>query len=468
VKDAEPKVWDSVLVVDDERDMAESCAFFLQRAGYEAQIAGSGEEALDIIDRGTFGLVVSDLMMPGMHGLELLTAIKSRDPDIEVVMVTGFPEIQTAVRAIKGGAWDYLTKPFAERELMSRVEKALAHRRLKEENAPLRERLRKGGVATEIVYRSKRFGSTVRLVEKAARSDASVLILGESGTGKELLAHHLHASSERAERPFVPVDCTSIPSELVESELFGHVRGAFTGAERDKVGLFQVADGGTLFLDEVGELPLAFQPKLLRAIQERSVRPVGATARQDVDVRIVCATNRDLQREVKEGRFREDLFYRLDVVRLEAPPLRDRMEDLEPLADHFVRAFAARDDRPVAEVSPEFLSVLRAYSWPGNVRQFRNVIERACALGDGHRLEVADLPPELRDPDAVVGGQEMQETFQEMKSRKVAAIEKSYVEQLLQRHFGNVTRAAEDAGMARSAFQKLMRRYSIESSAFRN
>jgi DNA-binding NtrC family response regulator len=293
-----------------------------------------------------------------------------------------------------------------------------------------------------------------------------VLLLGESGTGKELLAHHLHDCSPRADKPFVPVDCASIPSELFESELFGHGKGAFTGAVANKLGLFQVADGGTLFFDELGELPLAFQPKLLRAIQERSVRPVGSSEQKAVDVRIVAATNRNLQREVEDAQFRADLFYRLDVVRIAVPPLRDRRGDVDALVAHFLERFGAAAG--IRRVSAEVSEVLRGHSWPGNVRQLRNAIERACALGHPPELQLADLPPELSaDVAPPVDEAAPSGTFQEMKARRIAAIESSYIEGLLKKHKGNVTHCSEEAGMARSAFQKLMQKYGIRSADFR-
>jgi len=458
-----------VLVVDDEPDLAESCAWFLERAGYAARTANSAAQALERMAAEPFAVVVTDVRMPRMTGMELLGAIKQRDPDVEVLLLTGYPDLQMAVAAIKQGAFDYLAKPYAEKDLLERVAKALAHRQMKDRNEGLKERLRSGVEGRRLIHRSTAFADVVRMVERAARTDASVLLLGESGTGKELLAHHLHDSSARVDKPFVPVDCASIPAELVESELFGHVKGAFTGAAGDKLGLFQVADGGTLFFDEVGELPLTFQPKLLRAIQERSVRPVGGSEQLAVDVRIVAATNRNLQREVDEGRFRADLFYRLDVVRIDVPPLRGRPGCVDALLEHFLQRFGG--PHGIDRVAPAAMEVLRACHWPGNVRQLRNAIERACALGHAPELRLEDLPPELRD-----GGQAAASdvdsgaasgTFQEMKARRIAAMEQSYLEGLLKKHQGNVTHCSEEAGMARSAFQKLMQKYGIRSSDFR-
>ena len=460
-----------VLVVDDERDMAESCGYFLRRAGLRVKLAFSGDEALALLDQHEFALVITDLKMPRMTGLSLLDAIKSRSSEIEVLVITGYPGIKTAVDAIKRGAFDYVPKPFDEAALMERVAKALAHHRIKAGNAALQDRLRKG-VAEKLVYRSAVFGRLVEELRRVARTDSTVLVRGESGTGKELLAHLLHDESERVGRPFIPLDCTTISEHLVESELFGHVRGAFTGADRNKIGLFKVAEGGTVFLDEVGELPLSFQPKLLRVLQEKEIRQVGVSDFVQVDVRLVCATNRDLKKEVEAGRFREDLYYRLDVVRMEVPPLRQRMEDVPLLAEHFRREFIAKNPAcGMQEISAEVLEALAAFQWPGNIRQLANTIERACALGSGPVMTLDDLTDEVagRAAETVARVEEGsdQETFQQMKSRRLAAMESTYLERLLRQHQGNVTHSAEDAGMSRSAFQKLMQRYGIKSSEYR-
>lgn len=457
-----------VLVVDDEPDLADSCAYFLERAGYEVRTAASAPEALELLQQESFGVVVSDVRMPRMSGMELLTAIRERDPDIEVLLLTGYPDLQMAVSAIKQGAFDYLAKPYGEEELIERVGKAMAHRRVKDQNEGLRERLRSGVSGRKLIHASKTFGDSIAMLERAARTTASVLLIGESGTGKELLAHHLHDSSDRVDKPFVPVDCASIPADLFESELFGHKKGAFTGASTDKLGLFQVADGGTLFLDELGELPLEFQSKLLRTIQERTVRPVGSSSQREVDVRIVAATNRDLQKEVEQGNFRADLFYRLDVVRIAAPPLRDRHGDVDVLVAHLLERFGKQAG--ITRIASEAAEKLRAYHWPGNVRQLRNAIERACALGNAPELVLEDLPPELRGEQSATTIEPTEAepgTFQEMKARRIAAMEQTYVEGLLTKHKGNVTHCSEDAGMARSAFQKLMQKYAIRSADYR-
>jgi len=456
-----------VLVVDDEQDLAESCAYFLERAGYVTRCATSGPLALELLEREPFSLVISDVRMPRMSGMELLTAIKARDPDVEVLLITGYPDLQMAVSAIKQGAFDYLAKPYAEKDLMERVAKAVAHRRIKECNVGLKERLRSGVAGRKLIYASPAFGAVVSMLERAARTDASVLLLGESGTGKELLAHHLHDVSARGPQAVRAGRLRLDPERAVRERAVRPRKGRVHRCRGQSARPVPVADGGTLFLDELGELPLAFQPKLLRAIQERSVRPVGSSEQVPIDVRIVAATNRNLQKEVDEGLFRADLFYRLDVVRIEVPPLRDRTGDVDVLIEHFLQRFGA--PLGITGVAPEVAAVLRGYRWPGNVRQLRNSIERACALGHPPELRLEDLPPEVRDEDAVGldDGEGGTGTFQEMKARRIAAMESSYVEGLLKKHKGNVTHCSEEAGMSRSAFQKLMTKYAIRSSDFR-
>ena len=458
----------NILVVDDEQDMAESCVFLLERAGYTAEAAFSAVAALERMEQKAFAVVITDLKMPDMSGLQLLEKIKQRDPEIQVVVVTGFPEIETAVEAMRKGALDYLPKPFDEHSLLERVEKAVARRGVRAKSTDIERRLRRGEAGRGLIFKSEAFRQTVATIERVATVDATVLIQGESGTGKDLLAHHLHEKSHRADLPFVPVDCAAIPENLVESELFGHVKGAFSGADASKAGLIAIADGGTLFLDEVGELPLAFQAKLLRTIQERQIRKVGGEKYQNVDIRLVAATNRDLRVMVSRGEFREDLFYRLDVVRLDVPPLRERLDDIEPMAKHFIEEFSRRCQTSLIGIDPRAFSVLGAYSWPGNGRQLHNVIERACVLASGPLLTTEDLPGELSEALSTPvdsGGSGM--SFQEIKARKLAAFERAYLADLLSRHGGNVTHAARESGMARSALQKLMQRYTIKSSDYR-
>ncbi|HEU0033787.1 MAG TPA: sigma-54 dependent transcriptional regulator [Kofleriaceae bacterium] len=384
-----------ILVVDDEQSMREFLAICLRRAGHTVTAATSGEAAIEILKQQPFDLVVSDLKMPGaVDGLGLLDAIKGgKLPhlDCEVILVTAFATADTAVAAMKRGAYDYLTKPFHVDEINAVINRALEKRALVAENLALKDQVAGRVRLAQLLGKSKAMQKVFELIGKIHSTKTSVLITGESGTGKELVARALHSEGNRAKHAFVAVNCGAIPEELMESELFGHKKGAFTGAVADKRGLFQEADGGTLFLDEIGELSLGLQVKLLRALQERKVKAVGANEELEVDVRVVAATNRDLEAEVARGAFRPDLYYRLNVVEIRLPPLRQRREDIPLLAEHFLRRFGAEHGRTV-RLSNEALRRLEAYDFPGNVRELENIIERAVALSSGSAIGIDDLP----------------------------------------------------------------------------
>jgi two-component system, NtrC family, response regulator PilR len=402
-----------ILVVDDEQSMREFLAICLRRAGHEVALAQTGVEALAQLRAQPIDIVVSDLRMPGgMDGLGLLQAIKSgtiqRAPlpgaapasiDPEVILVTAFASADTALAAMKQGAYDYLTKPFQIDEINAVIGRALEKRALVEDNLALRNQLAGRVRLAQLLGKSRSMQKIFELISKIHSVRTSVLITGESGTGKELVARALHSEGVRAKLPFVAVNCGAIPEELMESELFGHRRGAFTGAIADKLGLFQEAAGGTLFLDEIGELSLALQVKLLRALQERKVKQVGATEELEVDVRVIAATNRDLETEVSRGAFRADLYYRLNVIELRLPPLRHRREDIPLLAEHFLRRFSAEHNRQ-SRLSAEAMRRLEGYEFPGNVRELENIIERAVALSSNHVIGASDLP-EVKAPKIV-------------------------------------------------------------------
>jgi two-component system response regulator PilR (NtrC family) len=384
-----------VLVVDDEQSMREFLAICLRRAGHEVATADSGTAAIAHLKKQPADVVVTDLRMPGeLDGLGLLHAVKRAGSgfDAEVVLVTAFATADTAIAAMKQGAYDYLTKPFKVDEINSVITRVMEKRALVAENAALRELVAGRVRLAQLLGKSKAMQRVFELIQKIHSTKTSVLITGESGTGKELVARALHTEGSRAGGPFVAVNCGAIPDELMESELFGHVKGSFTGAVADKPGLFKIASGGTLFLDEIGELSLGLQVKLLRALQERRVKPVGATDELEIDVRVVAATNRELEEEVARGAFRADLYYRLNVIELRLPPLRQRREDIPLLAEHFVRRFAGEQDKPVAGISPAAMKRLEEYDFPGNVRELENVIERAVALTSGPVIDVDDLP----------------------------------------------------------------------------
>ena len=366
-----------ILVADDDESLRRVIEFSLAAEGYEVRTVADGAQALEQLRNERFDLLLSDMKMPGLSGLELLKRALELDRDIKVILITAYATIQQAVEAVKLGAFDYLTKPFEKEELSVTIEKALRFKRLETENVELRSRLDGADYVRGIIGTSPAIKNVLNLLSKVAPTDATVLITGESGTGKEIIARAIHKKSSRSAREFVPVNCAAIPKELVESELFGHVRGAFTGAIRDKKGKFQIADGGTIFLDEIGDLGLGLQAKILRALQERVVEPVGSEKSIAVDVRIVAATNADLRRKVAEGTFREDLFYRLNVIPMFMPPLRERKEDIPLFLAHFAEQFAPGQN---VMFSPELVRRLMSHDWPGNVRELENLVERMIVM----------------------------------------------------------------------------------------
>jgi two-component system response regulator PilR (NtrC family) len=387
-----------ILVVDDERSMQEFLEIFFRSEGYEVVTAGDVESGRLQLESDEFDVLISDMQMPDGTGLDLLEAAQASSGETVVIMITAFASTESAIAAMKQGAYDYITKPFKVDEIRIVVEKALEKKLLSSENRRLRTELRSQERDRSIIGTSPVMQRVFDLIHQVADTKATVLVTGESGTGKEMVARAIHQSGERRDKPIVVVNCAAIPENLLESELFGHVKGAFTGAVQAKTGLFEVADHGTLFLDEVGELPASLQVKLLRVIQEKTFRRVGGTSDQQADVRIVAATNRRLEEEVQAGRFREDLYYRLNVIELRLPPLRERPEDIALLVDHFVTKCSRELGKHVSGCSEEVMRKLTTYPFPGNVRELENVIERAVALARGETIEVEGLPPALLDP----------------------------------------------------------------------
>jgi two-component system response regulator PilR (NtrC family) len=444
-----------LLVVDDEPALRELLPMIFAREGYRVSTAESGERALDRWSELRPDLVVCDLNMPGMDGLELLRHVRERGAaegrDVPVVLVTAYGSVATAVTAMKDGAFDYVAKPFHNDELRLVVRKALAMRALEEENARLRIAVGERFQLGQFVGSSPRMQEVYALVRRVMGTRINCLVCGESGTGKELLARSLHYGSERARKPFVAVNCGAVPEALFESELFGHKKGSFTGAIRDRVGHFEAADGGTLFLDEIGEMPLSSQVKVLRALAERRVTPVGGTAEVSVDVRIVAATNRDLRAEVAAGRFREDLYYRLNVVQIDLPPLRERAEDVPPLVAHFCEKFSAEYGKAVKGATPEALRLLQGYPFPGNVRELQNVIERAVALEAGALVTPSALPERVQGAMAPPPGEpeervDVSTTGVDLEAR-LAEVERRYLERAIGAAHGNRTQAARLLGI---------------------
>ena len=440
----------TILVVDDEPEMRALLRDVLQERGHQVTLAESGREALKRLGEGDYGVVLSDLRMRGMEGIELLTEIKRGHPDTNVILMTAFGSVETAVEAMKEGAYDYLVKPVKTEELIRVTERAVREAALRREVNRLRREVHKEYSFHQILGKSKAMQEVFDLIRRVADSPTNVLITGESGTGKELVAKAIHYNSERRDAPFVPVNCAAIPDTLLESELFGHMKGAFTDAKADKRGLFEEAQKGTLLLDEISELPLMLQAKLLRVIQEREVRRVGSTRSVPVDVRIIAATNLMLADEVKAKQFREDLFYRLNVIEIRLPPLRERKEDIPLLVEAFLQKCAKASHKEVRGMTESVLALLIDYPWPGNVRELENVIERAVTLARGEKIVPEDLPPAIR------GARGERRVIDEAAERTLPlqAIEREYILRILEKTGGNKYQAAQMLGIDRKTLYR--------------
>jgi len=444
-----------ILVVDDDEITCNLLQEVLSKEGYGVDRALSGREAIDKGDGGPYDVVLTDIRMLEVDGMEVLKAYREKSPETAIIMMTAFGSIETAIQAIKEGAYDYVSKPFKLDEIRLTIRHALEHKRLVQENFLYRQELVTKYQLDNIVGRSPQMLQLYKTIARVADSRSTVLIIGESGTGKELVARAIHFNSQRAPMPFVAVDCGSLAETLLESELFGHVRGAFTGAIASKKGLFEEADNGTCFLDEVGNISLSTQAKLLRVLQEHQIKRVGGTETIKVDVRIVAATNKNLEELVEEGKFREDLFYRLNVVSVQLPPLRERAEDIPLLASHFLKKYAAENNKPISRISPEATNHLTRYRWPGNVRELENVIERAMALSQHTVILPEDLPRRLR--------MEPQEAdLSSFPSRiSLSELEKLYIQKVLEETGGNKKKAADILGIDRRTLYRMAARYGL-------
>jgi two-component system NtrC family response regulator len=444
----------TILIIDDDTSLRRVLEYNLQEEGYGVLTAADGATGMALFAESQPALVITDLKMPGMSGFEVLAAVKAQSPETPVIVITAFGAVETAVEAMKGGAYDYITKPFNRDELKLLVRNALELRGLSQENRRLKEELAERTDFRHIVGISRGMEQVFAVVRKVADTEATVLLTGESGTGKELVARSIHLQSGRRAAPFVAINCAAIPRDLLESELFGHVRGAFTGAVRDKAGRFQAAGGGTLFLDEVGELPIELQPKLLRALQEREVMPVGGTTPQKLDVRVIAATNADLEQAIADGTFREDLYYRLAVIPIHLPPLRERREDIPVL----VRHFAAKHGGKEISFPQEVLDLLTGYPWPGNVRELENTVERLLIMRSEDVIGVADLPEKMRSGGAV-GGSRVVNLPPDGYS--LEQLEREIVVEALERNDWNQTRAARFLRIPRHTLIYRMEKYAI-------
>ncbi|HEY0708962.1 MAG TPA: sigma-54 dependent transcriptional regulator [Polyangia bacterium] len=446
-----------ILVVDDDPAMGEFLREELVHEGFDVEVAISGRAGIERVKQGGIELIVSDVKMPDLDGLDLLREVREVHPTPYVVTITAFGSIDTAIRAVKLGAYDYITKPFEIEQLVLVIQKALSEQSLRYEVARLREEVARSTRLDNLIGHSRAMQEVFALVRRVAGSQASVLITGESGTGKELIARAIHTGSPRAARPLVAINCAAIPETLLESDLFGYKRGAFTDAKTDKPGLFVEAAGGSLFLDEIGELPLTLQPKLLRVLQEREVRPLGASRAEKVDVRLISATNRDVESRVRDGRFREDLFYRLNVIHIHLPPLRDRTEDILPLADFFLARSAAHAGKEITGFREATKKLLLGYAWPGNVRELENVVERAVALAESAIIGPDDLPPGMRDKR-----NQDRLTTALAQGLTLEQLEREYIHKVLAAEGGNKTRAAQRLGLDRKTLYRKLEEYAAE------
>ncbi len=456
-----------ILVVDDEEIVIKSCLRIFSGDDYQVDAVSDGREALRKIEEDPYDIVILDIMMPNIGGLEVLHRIKEGHPDVDVIMITGLSQIDTAVQAMKLGAFDYISKPFEPDEIRLVVQRALERRRLLQENLHLRNEVNSKYHFESIIGSSSQMQAVYRLIAQCAATNSTILLTGESGTGKEVIARAIHYNSLRKDKPFVAVDCNSLSENLLESELLGHVKGAFTGAVSNKKGMFEVADSGTLFLDEIGNFSMAIQAKLLRVLQEREFRAVGDTRTQPANFRLITATNKDPKAMIAAGTFRDDLYYRINIFPIHIPALRERKDDIPALAYHFLKVFSAELGKTVTDISEGAMSALVNYAWPGNVRELENVIQRATILTSDNVVRQAHLVAilGLAQPESDLAvprtSDELKRVKKAARERSVEEIEKQFVIEALKRNDWNVTKCAEETGMLRPNFQALMKKYMI-------
>jgi len=459
-----------ILVVDDEKDMLTLFKRIItEKTKHEAITEYDTAKAIELITREPFNIVFTDLKMPKMDGIAFLEKVKKIQPSATVIIMTAYGTIETAVEATRKGAFDYITKPFRKERILLTIRRALEWQTLRHENVVLRETLEQQKMFPSIIGSSPGMTSILKKIQQVAKSTATILIQGESGTGKELVAKAIHSESDRNNKPFVTIDCTAIPEQIIESELFGHEKGAFTGAWKDKKGLVDEAHEGTLFLDEIGELNIAMQAKLLRLLQEGEYKPVGSLHIKSVDIRFIAATNRDLRKLIAQGQFREDLFYRLDVIGFHLPPLRERREDIPLLTHHLIAKYSKLNDKQIRDIEPEVMAILMARQWPGNVRELENVIERSiimCTSGQiGADVLMTDLPPSKLSScfDETI----FRLPFKEAKEAVIQGFHRQYIQAILQENQGNISRAAQQAGLQRQYLHRVMKDEGISAESFK-
>ena len=461
-----------ILIIDDDAFVLRSCEKILTEEGYNVDTVNNGRKGLQRLNEDSFDFVLLDITLPGLGGMEALKKIKERFPDMIIIVITNYSSIEYAVECIKLGATDYIPKPFSPIELTHVMKKALEKKSLIGENLFLKRKFCEDNRYGDIIGTSYEMKKIFELIKKVAKTDSTVLITGESGTGKELIARTIHSQSHRAKKPFVPIDCTALTETLLESELFGHVKGSFTGAILTKPGLLELANGGTLFLDEIGNLDLYIQGKLLRVIQEREFTPVGGTTRKKIDVRIITATNRNLEKMIKEGKFRKDLFYRLNIVPITIPPIRERKSDIPLIVYHLIDKFNEKVGKKIKYISPDAMKLFTEYEWPGNVRELENIIERLMVTNDGNAIYSENLSSNIYQNSETV--MEIPKTNDELKHTKKVAkeelyreIERNFLLESLKRNDWNITKTAKDVRMQRSNFQAMMKKNEISIKQYR-
>lgn len=460
-----------LLVVDDEAVIRDGLKRILEAEEFTVETCSSGYSAIEIMQQREFNLIITDLKMPGMSGIEVLKSVRTLQPNVPVILITGYASVETAVEAMKNGAADYLQKPFTPDLLLEKVRNTLAQRPLSLDETCLKEEIALHHGFHQFIGESKEMQKVYHRIMHVAATNSTVLITGESGTGKELAARAIHENSPRKDKPFVAVDCSSLAETLLESELFGHVKGSFTGAVQTKTGLFKVADGGTLFLDEVSNISLSTQAKLLRALQERKITPIGSTQPVPIDIHLVAATNKNLRVMASEGAFREDLFFRLNIIPIELPPLRDRTQDIPILIRHFLKKYTAEIGKEIKGVAPDVMAFLEGYAYPGNVRELENMIERAVVLAEGDIIcnedlelwDSSDTPSPAMIERIPQNAEELKEMKRHIRDHAMDSLESAFVRHALERNGWNVTRAAEETGILRPNFQSMMKKLGISA-----
>ena len=465
----EMKMADTILIVDDEVDLLHGLERTITMdVDSRVLLAENGERALNIVETEPVDAVLADINMPGMDGISLLRAIKSKDPSITVIIMTAYGTIERAVEAIKAGAYDFIQKPFDEERLIHLIKKGLERNRLVRENARLVQKLCEQEPFENMVGRSKPMFTVYNAIQMLANTDVTVLILGETGTGKDLAAYAIHAASKYRRKPMVTVNCPALPENLLESELFGYAKGAFTNADEDKMGLFEKANGSTIFLDEIGDLTPSVQTKLLKVLQDKEIKPLGSNTSRRVDVRIIAATNQDLEQKMADHLFREDLFYRLNVGNLTMPPLRETRDDIPLLVEHFLEKVACEQNTPPKEISPEVINYLMAKDWPGNVRELENTIRRWCAMTAAPAITSDILPSDEQTFRTILNDDDLRRSYKELKDQAIETFTLDYLYRLLEHTGGNITLSARISGIKRQSLQKIIKRYNVSMDQFRS